>query len=150
MKTKTLNARNLEKSKEVVKNFVEVDFYRNDFDEYYLQLYSNQEKRDINIEDSSISCGIKQIEGIEELALFLTRCRNASKIKEEFDTHIVNKLDEAFEFIRKEVDSAFLIMSNKLKTKSDLLIASYLDKICASTEVKRNPNSGNNIKMWVY
>lgn len=146
---KALALRVLPKSKKITSDFIEIRFKLDDDEDYcnFSTIYSNE---DLQIDSSSISCGIKQVSNIEELAKVFNRARNMSKIKAKFDEHALQVLDNAFNEIQEELQNAFLIMSSCLNTVSDKLIAEYLDKICASTEVKTNPNSGNKIKMWIY
>lgn len=148
---KALAPRVLPKAKTAPKEeFVRIRYNAEDYDNYELYFESTLTNTNIVIESTEISCGIKQVHDLEDLASFLNRARNDSSKKIEFDAHILQVLDNAFSFIKEEEKAAFLIMSNKLTNNNDKLIEGYLDQICASTKIETNPNSGNKIKMWIY
>lgn len=115
--------------------------------------------------DTDISCGIKQISGVDDIMRFFNVLQedfndfivenniniNEDIDKDEFFKEIVASLFQDF-LAEFESTSLYLLMSTNITENEDYnqFVIDELDNISETTELSGdNPNSGNTIKLWV-
>jgi len=102
---------------------------------------------DLEIDNTEISCGIGQISGINNVFGEITEM-----VPEDDDYIGLQKaLLTAFlnGYVKSNTDKAIWLISTTTGMDEDLL--SVMDEVSDFvTETKRNPNSGNDIKMWGF
>lgn len=101
----------------------------------------------VRTNDTGISCGVTEITNLDTTILHI---RN--KFKPEFQKEALKiLLNQLKKDIVDEIDpQAFLIMSTTVSLNVEYRTR-LLDSVCSSrTRVRKNPNSGNNIKIWIY
>jgi hypothetical protein len=102
------------------------------------------------IEDTAISCGIKQIEGIAALKsrvneMYAAKVATIIGTKAEMFKFII---DELIASLREESDMMCWLLSDEIRT-SDVELDAVLDELADVTSSGINPNSQHNIKLWV-
>lgn len=96
---------------------------------------------------TEISCGVMQLselpvnDNFTELFKYTTIPEGTQIIKEVF----ILLLDT----VKKQESAAFIIMSNNL-SKEKSIINDILESICATTEVRKNPKTNNDIVIYIY
>lgn len=101
---------------------------------------------------SEISCGVLEISDLPEnkhfkdILVTFEKVKANKIIKEAFIKYFNNVLKNNIESIK---GCAFLILSNNLKASSSIT-NEILSEICAKTEIRKNPNTNNNIVIYIY
>jgi hypothetical protein len=107
----------------------------------------------VDTNDTGISCGVTEITNLNTT---IEHIRN--KVKPQFQKEALKIL---LDQVKKDTGGedyetgrvtkqAFLIMSTTV-TPRDIERTKLLDSVCSSrTRIRKNPNSGNKIKIWTY
>lgn len=102
------------------------------------------------LENTDISCGVNQFSGLPENSEFQSsRKALGDKFEDVLDEAFVKLFTYIKEHDNSHYNCAFIMMSNTTD-RSCSIINDCFDRICMSTPVRRNPNSTNNIKVWIY
>lgn len=114
---------------------------------------------DIGIEDSVISCGVNQIDGLNFLSKRLANYFSTNKIKsfkyrkEIFKFYLkklVREIEEDNYGYKDSINSFYLLSTNVTGNNNAKLIESVLDEISeCHTRRYLNKNSGRKIKVWI-
>lgn len=98
--------------------------------------------------ETSISCGVYQLYDMP-LNPHFTSLRAMFKSEEEMITLLTKAFTKYFDAIKADWDAAFLMLSCSNENMYSIMNR-ILEKICATTQWRRNPNSGNDIRVYIY
>jgi len=94
----------------------------------------------LKLQVCNISCGIFELEGISQFEKWLNKNKELSSELEPVLIQVINRIKNYGQF-------CFCLCSNNTGTP---LINQVLTNISSTTtEIRRNPNSGNNILIWI-
>ena len=94
----------------------------------------------LHVNPSHISCGIFELEGISQFEIWL-------ETNKELTTELEKVLTEAINEIKENGRYCFCLCSNNTITP---LINQVLTNISSTmTDIRENPNSGNDILIWI-
>lgn len=95
---------------------------------------------------TDISCGIGQLAGLNGLAGNVSRLFNGRRL--DLSQEVLNACIE--EEVSNSEDCAFLLLSTNIENNEYAdLISNALDPLCTTHITQNNPNSGNNITLWI-
>jgi hypothetical protein len=93
----------------------------------------------LGVEGTEISCGVQQVYEINDFY---------KKIEQYFKKEYLSIIFKKCLKNIKNYNAAFLIMST---TKSEEALVKILDELClVKSFFRKNPNSGNLIKVWIF
>lgn len=139
----------------VTRNLLDVltmNYHENDGGDY-LEIILNGISRNINInlEISTISCGIYEVYGIQEIKrvvneMYNNKQQNIVGTREEFFRAVMEYLIAQ---LRNNNSRAFFLMSDNNNTANSDIYDSILSTLAVGNFSRSNPNSGNNITLWI-
>lgn len=143
----------------VTRNLLDVltmNYHENDLvskREDSLEIILNGISRNINInlEISTISCGIYEVYGIQEIKrvvneMYNNKQQNIVGTREEFFRAVMEYLIAQ---LRNNNSRAFFLMSDNNNTANSDIYDSILSTLAVGNFSRSNPNSGNNITLWI-
>ena len=129
-----------------------MNYHENDGGDY-LEIILNGISRNINInlEISTISCGIYEVYGIQEIKrvvneMYNNKQQNIVGTREEFFRAVMEYLIAQ---LRNNNSRAFFLMSDNNNTANSDIYDSILSTLAVGNFSRSNPNSGNNITLWI-
>lgn len=110
---------------------------------------------DLNISDVNCSCGIKSCDGLNSLmdSIHQTDWEHISEIVSDFNEGNF-EMDLFKSIVKGKIDYYNVAMVLFSTTEDEEIVCDFMDSICDErngwqTDVRRNPNSGNQIKAWL-
>lgn len=133
-------------------NVLTMNYHENDGGDY-LEIILNGISRNINInlEISTISCGIYEVYGIQEIKrvvneMYNNKQQNIVGTREEFFRAV---MEYFIAQLRNNTSRAFFLMSDNNNTANSDIYDSILSTLAVGNFSRSNPNSGNNITLWI-
>lgn len=105
--------------------------------------------------DVDCSCGAKTFDGINDLMADIESTVEASDYSFEYPDEETLIVDLFKAIVKEAIDRKTLAFAVFLTTNEDDRVTNAMDGLCEAdtascfTGIKRNPNSGNNIKVWI-
>lgn len=137
-----------------INEFIVISRDRNDDDEVSINITYRESNNDFTLffDQTRNSCGIRFIDGIEQLISLVSIIEN--NLPDNVEISEYNNSQFLVELLRKviayfeELNHSFAFYMFTTHPDSRTILSEF-DRLFTSTAEESNPNSGNNIKVWV-